>query len=160
MSYETLKWLHVISAAVLVGGGLGSAFHLLASAMRRDARVVAATAANVLWSDALLTIPAAVFQAVSGWWMVRQAGLTWSAPWLLWSLVLYGASLALWLPVIALEVAQRNIARRAAAEGLPLPRSYWACLGLWAALGLVGFAGFLAALWLMLIKRLPGQLPA
>jgi uncharacterized membrane protein len=36
MDYALLKWVHVLSSTVLFGAGVGSAFHLFASTLRRQ----------------------------------------------------------------------------------------------------------------------------
>ncbi|HEY0179439.1 MAG TPA: DUF2269 family protein, partial [Dokdonella sp.] len=51
MSYVVLKWLHVLSSTLLFGTGIGSAFYLLVSSLRRDPRVVAAVASIVVVAD-------------------------------------------------------------------------------------------------------------
>ncbi|RYY54408.1 MAG: DUF2269 family protein, partial [Comamonadaceae bacterium] len=36
MDYLLLKWIHVMSSTILFGAGVGSAFHLFASTLRRE----------------------------------------------------------------------------------------------------------------------------
>jgi uncharacterized membrane protein len=155
MEYLTLKWLHVLSATVLAGGGLGSAFHLVWSSWRREPAAAAAAAHNVLRSDALLAAPAGVFQVASGLWLMHQLKLPLSTPWIMWSLTLYGAAFACWIPVLWLEVRMRRVAREAASTGAALPRRYWTSFAWWALLGLAGFAAIGVIFWLMVVKRLP-----
>lgn len=156
MEYLTLKWLHVLSATVLFGGGLGSAFHLAWSTLRGEPQAAASAAHNVLRSDAILAAPAAVFQLVSGALLVQRLGVPWSTPWVAWSLALYFLSGACWVPVLWMEVRMRRLARAAHAGGGPLPRSYLTSFAWWAAFGAVGFAAIGAVFWLMVVKRLPG----
>jgi len=157
MDYLTLKWLHILSAIVLVGGGFGSAFHLLAASLQREPSYAAAAAQNVLRSDVMFAGPSAMFQLASGLWLVDRLGLALSTPWIAWSLGLYGVAFGLWVPVIWLEMRMRRIAQEAAHRHEGLPRRYWASLGVWAVLAAVGFTAFLGILWLMTAKRLPGM---
>jgi uncharacterized membrane protein len=151
----TLKWLHILSAIVLVGGGLGSAFHLLAASLQRKPSYAAAAAQNVLRSDAIFTGPSAVFQVASGIWLAHRLGLVLSTPWIAWSLALYAVAMGLWIPVVLLEIRMRRIARDAARRQGELPAQYWLSLVTWAALAAVGFIAFLGVLWLMTAKRFP-----
>jgi uncharacterized membrane protein len=57
-----------------------------------------------------------------------------------------------WLPVVWLQVQLRNIARRAAAEGVRLPEVYHRYFRYWIRLGWPAFAGVLVVLWLMVAK--------
>lgn len=136
----TLRWLHILSAIVLVGGGLGSAFHLLAASLQRQPSYAAAAAQNVLRSDMIFTGPTAVFQVVSGLWLAHRLGLAPSTPWIAWSLALYAVAMGLW---------------EATRQHRELPRQYWASLITWAGLAAVGFVAFLGVLWLMTAKRVP-----
>lgn len=151
----TLKWLHILSAIVLVGGGFGSAFHLFAASLGREPSYAAAAARNVLLSDLMFTGPTALFQVAGGLWLAHRLGAAVSTPWIAWSLGLYAVAMGLWVPVVWLEFRMRRIAREAARQGSGLPRQYWASFAAWTGLALVGFAAFLGILWLMTAKRLP-----
>ena len=155
MNVEVLKWLHVVSAIVLVGGGLGSAFHLFATSLGRKPQQVTEAARNVLRSDAAFTIPSAVFQLASGLWLADRLGVALQTPWLRWSLIFYAVVVAIWVPVIWLELRMRAISAEAAARSAALPRRYWACFLLWSGLGVVGFGLFAAIVWLMVLKTVP-----
>ena len=48
MDFLLLKTLHVLSATVLFGTGLGTAFHMWVTHRRGDVRAIAVTAANVV----------------------------------------------------------------------------------------------------------------
>ncbi len=73
--YATLKWLHVVSAALLFGTGLGSAFCLFLASRTRDPSHVAFVARSVLIADGVFTAAPAVVQPVSGVAMALVAGL-------------------------------------------------------------------------------------
>src|SRR5207248_5725250 len=65
MDYLTLKWLHVLSSAVLFGTGVGSAFYLVLAATSRDPRAIAVVSRFVVITDWLFIATTAVFQAAS-----------------------------------------------------------------------------------------------
>ena len=53
--YYLLKWLHLISAAVLLGTGAGIAFFMLIAHLRGDPRVIAGVAASLVLSAFIFT---------------------------------------------------------------------------------------------------------
>jgi uncharacterized membrane protein len=155
MDYLAVKWIHVLSSTVLFGTGIGSAFYLLVATLRGDARQVAAVSGWVVWADWLFTTPTAVLQPLTGWWLVREAGMPWSQPWLAWSVGLYALAIACWLPVVVIQVRLHAEARQCAVGGMGLSRRYRRLFVPWVLLGCVAFVAFVAIFWLMVTKRLP-----
>ncbi|OZI72571.1 DUF2269 family protein [Bordetella genomosp. 2] len=152
MEYAIAKWLHVLSSTVLFGTGIGSAYYFLAAALSRDARTAASVAGYVVVADWLFTATTAIAQPLTGYWMVRVAGMGWDAAWLRWSVGLYIVAIACWLPVVWLQMRLRDLARAAAARGAALPPAYWRYFRLWFALGVVAFVAFVAIFYLMTVK--------
>lgn len=152
MDYLLVKWLHVLSSTLLFGTGIGSAFHMLLASLTRQPAAVAVVVRQVVWADWLFTATAMVVQPLSGLALAHLAHLPLNTPWVFWSLVLYFVAGACWLPVVALQIRMRNLARQAAALGQPLPVAYLRCLGWWAALGVPTFFALLAVFYLMVAK--------
>lgn len=152
MEYLFAKWLHILSATFLFGTGVGSAFYFLLANLSRDARVIAPVAGWVVLADWLFTATGMVFQPLSGIYMAHKAGLPLTAPWLLWSFVLYFVALACWLPVVWLQMRMRDLARAAAAAGAALPAVYWRCFRAWFVLGFPALFAFIAVFYLMVAK--------
>lgn len=156
MEYLDVKWLHVLSSTVLFGTGIGSAFYLLLATIGRDARAVAIVSRYVVTTDWVFTATTAVFQPLSGFWLMHLAGgMPWSTPWIAWSLGLYAVAIACWLPVVWIQLRLRDLSARAAAKDRVLPPAYWRFFGWWVALGCIAFLAFLAIFYLMIAKRLP-----
>lgn len=155
MDYLILKWVHVLSSTILFGAGVGSAFHLFASTLRRRVGGVANGARNVVLADWLLTTPTAILQPVTGLWLVHKTGLPYSTPWIAWSLGLYAVAIACWLPVVVIQIRMRDVVAEAERSGAPVPAAYDRLFRWWTALGFVAFFAFLAIFWLMVAKRLP-----
>ena len=150
--YLLLKWVHILSSTVLFGTGIGSAFYLLVSTLRRDPVVVAAVARIVVLADLLFTATTAVLQPLSGWWMLQLSGMPIDQRWLVWSFWLYGLAIACWLPVVWLQVRLRDLAAQALRDCTPLPPAYWRFFRWWMALGVPALFAFLAIFWLMVAK--------
>lgn len=147
-----LRWLHVIGACVLLGTGAGIAFFMMMAHRTRDPSLIAHVGGTVVIADALFTATAVVVQPVTG--ALLAWGLGWSLleGWILLSLGLYLLTGAFWLPVVAIQIRLRDLAREAAARGEMLPRRYHALYRIWFACGIPAFASVLAIIWLMLAR--------
>lgn len=149
---DLLRWLHVIGAAVLLGTGAGIAFFMLMAHRTRDPALVAHVAGTVVLADTLFTATAVVLQPVTGALLAWQVGWSLTEPWILLSLALYVLTGLFWLPVVAIQLRLRNLARAAAAEGTALPPAYRRLFRIWFACGVPAFAAVLAIFWLMLAR--------
>lgn len=156
MDYLLVKWLHVLSSTMLFGTGIGSAFYLVLATVGQDARAVATVSRYVVVTDWVFTATTAVFQPLSGLWLMHLAGgMPFATPWIAWSLWLYALAIACWLPVVWIQVRLRDLSAQAAAGGTALPKAYWRLFRWWVGLGCVAFFAFLAIFYLMVVKRLP-----
>ena len=156
MEYLVVKWLHVLSSTMLFGTGIGSAFYLLLATLGRDTRTVATVSGYVVITDWVFTATTAVFQPLSGFWLMHLAGgMPWTTPWIAWSLGLYALAIACWLPVVWIQLRLRDLSAQAAAANAALPPAYWRFFRWWVALGAVAFLAFLAIFYLMVAKQLP-----
>jgi uncharacterized membrane protein len=152
MLYEILKTVHILSATVLFGTGLGTAWFMWRADRSGDAATIAATARNVVLADWLFTLPAIVVQPLSGAGLVQMAGYSPTETWLLWSYGLYFLAGACWLPVVWLQIRMRNLAMSAVAAGAPLPARYRRYARLWFVLGWPAFTAVILILYLMVAK--------
>ncbi len=152
MAYLWLKILHVLSATLLFGTGLGSAYYMWRSHLTGDARVVAVTARHVVAADWLLTTPAVILQPVTGLWMLHFAGIPWTQRWVLWSLALYLVAGACWLPVVWLQIRARDLAAEAVCRGAALPPQYYRYMRIWFVLGWPAFLAMVVIYGLMVLK--------
>lgn len=145
-----LRLVHVLSAAVLFGTGAGIAFFMLRAHLSRDPATVAAVAPIVVLADWVFTATAVVVQPLSGVALAHLAGWSLTEPWLLASYGLYLLVGACWLPVVAIQLRLRVLARQAVAERTPLPARYHRLFRLWFVLGWPAFAGVIGIYVLML----------
>lgn len=151
MEYALVKVLHILSATLLFGTGLGTAYFMWSANRTRDARVIASVARHVVRADWLFTTPAVIFQPLSGAWLAHAAGYPWSG-WLGASLALYGLAAACWLPVVWLQLRMRRLAAEAARHGQVLPARYWRYAQIWFWLGVPAFAAVVGIFFLMVVK--------
>lgn len=152
MSYEILRFLHVIGATVLLGTGAGIAFFLVISNRSRDPRLIAHVAGIVVLADLVFTATTVIIQPVTGYLLARQAGWPILQGWIGLSLGLYVFVGLFWLPVVCMQIRLRDLARAARDAGTPLPPAYHRLYRWWFAFGWPAFAAVLAILWLMLTR--------
>ena len=152
MLYLSLKWLHILSATILVGVGFGTAFYKWMIDRSGDVRVIAYTSRLVVLADWLFTTPAIILQPLTGLWMLHLAGYSLSSPWIAWTLLLYALAGVCWLPVVWLQYRMRALALAALATEQALPARYWRYTRTWFWLGIPAFAAMLAMYALMVFK--------
>jgi len=150
--YLIVKWLHILSATVLFGTGLGTALHMWLTHLRGDVHAIASTARNVVLVDWVFTASSGIAQPLTGFAMVYMAGSDPFTPWLLWSYLLYALAMACWVPVVWMQIRIRDIAVAAAEAGTPLPDEYHRWMRHWFWLGWPAFLSLLVVFWLMVSK--------
>jgi uncharacterized membrane protein len=152
MPVELLLLLHVIGATVLFGTGAGIAFFMVMAHRTRDPKLIAHVAETVVIADTVFTATAAILQPVTGYLLAQSIGWSLEEGWIALSLLLYVVTGIFWLPVVWIQIHLRNLARAAAAKGLPLPPAYFSLYRIWFACGFPAFFAVIGILWLMLNK--------
>jgi uncharacterized membrane protein len=151
-TYLMLKWLHVLSATILFGTGIGIAFFKWITDRSGDVRAIRIVTERTVMADWVFTTPAVILQPLTGLALVYYAGFPLLSGWVFYTFVLYVFAGCCWLPVVALQIRMRNLARTADQAGLPLPPQYWRDARLWFWLGVPAFSALLVVYWLMIAK--------
>jgi uncharacterized membrane protein len=152
MVFQIVKTVHVLSATILFGTGLGTAFHMWLTHRRGDVWAIAVTARNVVLADWLFTATSGVVQPATGFAMVLMAGYDPLASWLVVTYLLYAVAATCWFCVVWLQLRIADMARRSVAAGGPLPPEYHRTMRLWFRLGWPAFIGLVGVFWLMVAK--------
>jgi uncharacterized membrane protein len=121
----SIKFVHVLAAAVMFGTWLCLAIFMVLAHRSRNTSVVAVTAQFVVRIE--LTVMAAVIalQPVSGIPLAWAIGLEpFGEFWIQLSLLLYPAIVVAWLVALRIEMRIRNLTREAALNARPLPDAY------------------------------------
>jgi uncharacterized membrane protein len=151
-AYLLLKTVHILSATVLFGTGLGIAFFFLTGVRSGDPAGAYVAARTTVIADMLFTLTAGIVQPLTGFAMMRMAGIDPASRWLLWTYALFVVALACWLPVVWLQVRMRDMlgakVRGEAIDDAGLRRYF----RIWIALGWPAFLGLVAVFWLMVVK--------
>ena len=152
MTYLWLKWVHILSATVLFGTGLGIAWFKYRADRSGDLALIAGVSRLAVTADWLFTTPAVIVQFVTGVWLAELRGLSLAQGWVLAALLLYLLAGACWVPVVVLQIRMRDIAVRCLTAGMPLPPEYLRYRSVWTLLGWPAFGAILVILYLMLFK--------
>jgi uncharacterized membrane protein len=135
--YTLIKTVHVLSATILFGTGLGIAFFFLMGLRSGDPAKAYFAARTTVIADMLFTL---------------TAGIDPAARWLTWTYALYLLALACWLPVVWLQLRMRDMLG-AKLRGEAIDDARLACyFRVWFALGWPAFLGLVAVFWLMVAR--------
>jgi uncharacterized membrane protein len=152
VSYEGLKFLHIVGTAVLLGTGAGIAFFMLVAHRTGNAAIIAAVARMVVTADFVFTATAVVVQPVTGLLLIYAVGYSLFDGWIVLSILLYLVTGAFWIPVVFMQMRMRDLAAQAARTGAPLPAAYHRLFRTWFAFGFPAFGAVLIIIWLMIAR--------
>ncbi|WP_231502264.1 DUF2269 domain-containing protein [Herbaspirillum sp. RV1423] len=150
--YFLIKWLHILSATVLFGTGIGIAFFKWITDRSSDVRAIRIVTERTVIADWIFTTPAVILQPVTGLILVYLAGFPLLSGWVFYSFLLYLFAGCCWLPVLVLQIKMRDLARIADRRGIPLPAQYWRHARIWFWLGVPAFSALIVVYWLMVFK--------
>ncbi len=146
--YLTVKLIHIISATLLFGTGLGSAFYMFMAYRSGNMNAMAETNRIVVIADFCFTTPTVILQLVTGLYLLNYLGLEWTSPWSLSVLGLYLFVGACWLPVVWLQIWLRNRAKH-----LETPDArYRLGMKIWMILGIMAFPAVIILYAFMVYK--------
>jgi uncharacterized membrane protein len=152
MSYAILKTLHILSATLLFGTGLGTAFYMFCANRSGDVRAIVVVSRYVVLADWIFTTPSVIFQPISGYYLVVLVGVPLTATWVWASIALYVLAGICWLPVVWLQIRMRDLALEANAKGQDLPALFWRYERIWTLLGIPAFTAVVGVFFLMVLK--------
>lgn len=154
--YNLVKTLHILSAFLLLGTGLGSAFYKYMAYRSRDIRAIAVTDHHVVLADWIFTTPTIFIQPATGLWLAHQAGYPLSRGWIFQTLLLFILAGFCWLPVVWLQIHMRTLASMAWNAQTALPPRYHRMQKIWFWLGIPAFLAMLVIVFLMVYKPVSG----
>lgn len=152
MDYLWLKLIHILSATILFGTGIGSAFYMFMANRRKDIAGIYFATRHVVIADWLFTTPSVIVQLATGLALADALGLPLTEGWVFWSLILYFFAGACWVPVVWMQIKMRDMAKHALDTGTALPDRYWRFDLWWITLGALAFPAVVAVIALMVMK--------
>lgn len=151
-TYLVIKTLHIISATILFGTGIGIAFFMFRSHFTSDLKQKYYAASNTVLADKLFTLPAGLVQLVTGLWLAWKAGFDWQQPWLFSSLLLFTLAGLCWLPVLWIQSRLKSQLQHSLIHHTELPANHYRLFRIWFILGWPAFIALIIVFYLMVAK--------
>lgn len=145
--YLWIKLLHIVSAAVLFGTGLGTAFFMLRTYLSENEEAIRVTTRNVVLADWIFTTPAVVIQFSTGLWLTYQLGIPFGSAWFVAVICLFAFVGACWIPVVWIQIRVRKMFAEGAERN-----TYTKLMRVWIGLGIPAFTSVLLLFFLMVSK--------
>ncbi|OGT49060.1 MAG: hypothetical protein A3E82_01420 [Gammaproteobacteria bacterium RIFCSPHIGHO2_12_FULL_38_11] len=152
MLYAWIKIIHVISAAVLYGTGMGTAVYMFCVNKQKDICLIANATKQVVFVDWVFTGSSATIQFFSGMTLIYLKGYSFASLWIIGSMSGYVIAGACWIPVVYLQICCRNLAFDALKNNTALPKKYFRYYKLWWILGIPAFLSLMVVFYLMVNK--------
>jgi uncharacterized membrane protein len=149
--YLALKLIHILTATLLLGTGLGIAYFMWSAHRSRNLEALRVTTRHVVRADWLFTAPAVVLQLVTGVWLMAALGFRFDSAWFHVVIALYLVAGACWVPVVFIQYGLRAVAERTA-RWEDLSPGYQRLFRWWMGLGVPAFAAVIALFGLMVFK--------
>ncbi len=150
--YFVVKTLHVISATILFGTGIGIANFMLFGLRSGSAQEQAFAARMTVKADFLFTLPAVIVQPVSGAWLIWTGGFQWDDYWLVLTYGLYLLAVACWVPVVLIQMRMSTMLEAKLRGEAFDEAGFNRLFRVWVALGWPAFGGLIVIFWLMVAK--------
>ena len=145
--YLRIKLVHILSASVLFGTGMGTAFFMFRAHLSKNDEAIAVTTRNVVMADWVFTTPAVVIQLVTGLWLTEKLNISFSSTWFIAVIGLYILVGICWIPVVWIQIRIRDLIAGGANRD-----DYRKLMRMWTALGVPAFASILILFFLMVAK--------
>ncbi|GGB86688.1 membrane protein [Marinobacterium zhoushanense] len=145
--YVLVKIIHILSASVLFGTGMGIAFFMLRAHLSGEKQSFISTSRAVVAADWLFTTPAVLVQLLTGLWLTHQLHFAYSSAWFVSVIGLFILVGLCWLPVVWIQLRLSRLAE--SHHGSP---EYQRLMRLWIGLGIPAFLAMLVIFYLMVTK--------
>lgn len=150
--YSLVKTLHIVSATIVFGTGIGIANFMFFGSRSRVPVERAFAARMTVKADFLFTLPSVIAQPLSGAWLVWQGGFRWDDYWLIVTYGLYLLAALCWVPVVFIQIRMKAMLEAHARGEAIDEAAYDRLFRRWFALGWPAFGGLVVIFWLMVTK--------
>lgn len=147
MSYQLLKLIHILSATLMIGTGLGSAFYLYLTYKKAQLSTVRDVLNLVIFADLIFTTPSVFIQIITGVMLSNVIGLTFTN----WFWVVISVSFivfVLWVRAAFIQVKLKKLI----ANETEIPEKFHQLMKVWFYLGIPSFLGSIFIYYLMVYK--------
>ena len=145
--YLWIKLVHILSATILFGTGLGTAFFMLKAYLSKNDQAMRITTSTVVMADRIFTTPAVVIQLATGLWLTRKLNIPFDSWWFIVVVSLYALVGICWIPVVWIQIRIRNLIANGESRD-----SYQKLMRIWVALGVPAFSSVVLIFYLMVSR--------
>ena len=145
--YLWIKLVHILSATVLFGTGMGTAFFMLKAYLSQNDQAMKITTNTVVMADWVFTTPAVVIQLATGLWLTSKLNIAYDSSWFVAVISLYALVGLCWIPVVWIQIRIRDLIAGGSARD-----DYRQLMRVWMALGVPAFGSVIVIFYLMLSK--------
>ena len=107
--YLWLKLIHILSATLILGTGLGTAFFMFRAYLSQNTEAMKVTTQSVVLADWIFTTPAIVTQLITGLWLTSKLGISYGSAWFVSVIGIFVFIGLCWLPVVYIQIRIREI---------------------------------------------------
>lgn len=151
--YLIVKLVHIVSATLLFGTGLGTAFFMFKAWRSGEADALRVTSRHVVIADWLFTLPAVIVQLATGLWLTHLLRIPFASVWFVTVMALFVVVGLCWIPVVIIQIRIGQLSlSMASAPSAAQARQIDALMRVWTALGIPAFVLTLALFALMVLK--------
>lgn len=147
MLYQSLKLIHIISATIMFGTGLGSAFYLFYTYKFSSFATTKEVLKIVIIADYIFTTPSVILQLATGLWLSSMMGLL-STKWFVIALVFSLIVYALWVRAVFIQLQMKKTLENEKEFNDRFHRQMKA----WFFLGIPAFFGTMFIFYMMVFK--------
>jgi uncharacterized membrane protein len=145
---ETIRWLHVVSSALMFGVGVGAFWFMTTAVRSGDPGAIAVTTRNAVRAEWVIAVPVSIVQPTTGYLLMRGLGYPLGSAWF-WSVAAaYIVAGIAWVYLVKSEYRLRDLA----AAGGALAADFAGVYGRWRLLAFTTFAGVLTLFGLMVFR--------
>jgi len=150
-SYLLIKMIHILSAVVIAGTGVGIAFFMFMANRSNNVQAIFVTAKNVILADWLFTTPAVVIQLVTGFLLMEKLNYSYQSNWFASVVGLFVLVGFCWLPVLKIQYRLKSIAEQSLQKNQLNPE-FNKLMKIWTLLGIPAFIAIIILFALMVFK--------
>lgn len=150
--YLIVRTLHIISATILFGTGIGIAFFMLNSHFTDNLQQKFFAAKTTVRADYIFTAPAVILQPLTGFWLIHNGGYDPMDLWLKLTYAIYIVAGLCWLPVVWIQIQMKKMIAASLETETELPPRYTKLFRIWVTLGIPAFIGLVAVFFLMVMR--------
>lgn len=153
LDYFSLKLIHIISAMVLLGTGLGSAFYMFMANRQKNLHEMYYAVRTVVIADWIFTTPAVFTQAITGYYLIEVGGHEITDRWIINAIIIAIFVLICWMPVVWIQIKMRNILQDSIEQAKIISPAYWVLDKIWITLGALAFPATILIVYLMVFQE-------